>query len=57
MTGCGLFLAVCFQLEHLSEEQELDVVMAVSVVRRSRPQFITGLVGSDVYRSVIKLRL
>ncbi|XP_043222927.1 receptor-type tyrosine-protein phosphatase T-like isoform X1 [Amphibalanus amphitrite] len=43
VSGCGLFLTVCFELEHLSEEQELDVAMAVSVVRRSRPQFITGL--------------
>ncbi|KAF0295755.1 Receptor-type tyrosine-protein phosphatase epsilon [Amphibalanus amphitrite] len=45
VSGCGLFLTVCFELEHLSEEQELDVAMAVSVVRRSRPQFITGLVS------------
>ena len=45
MSGCGLFLTVCFELEHLSEEQELDVMMAVSVVRRGRPQFITGMVG------------
>ena len=45
VSGCGLFLTVCFELEHLGEEQELDVMTAVSVVRRSRPQFITGQVG------------
>jgi len=41
--GCGLFLACSFALNHLSEEQELDVVMAVATVQRSRPQFISTL--------------
>ncbi|XP_037088770.1 receptor-type tyrosine-protein phosphatase mu-like isoform X2 [Pollicipes pollicipes] len=43
VSGCGLFVTVCFVLDHLSEEQEVDVVMAVSAVRKSRPQFITDL--------------
>ena len=30
-----------------SVEQELDVMMAVSTVRRSRPQFVTGLVSAS----------
>ena len=45
MTGCGLFVASSFVLEHLAEEQEIDVVMAVSTVRKSRPQFIETLVS------------
>ena len=46
MTGCGLFLACSFVMDQLAEEQEVDVVMAVSAVRKSRPQFIATLVSA-----------
>ncbi|XP_037078304.1 receptor-type tyrosine-protein phosphatase kappa-like [Pollicipes pollicipes] len=43
VTLCGLFLACAFVLDRLAEEQEVDVVMAVSVIRQSRPQFIASV--------------
>ncbi|KAF0307727.1 Receptor-type tyrosine-protein phosphatase F [Amphibalanus amphitrite] len=43
VTGCGLFIASSFVMDQLAEEQEIDVVMAVSTVRKSRPQFIGTL--------------
>ena len=46
VTGCGLFLACSFVMDQLAEEQEVDVVMAVSAVRKSRPQFIATLVSA-----------
>ena len=33
-------------MDQLAEEQEADVVMAVSTVRKSRPQFIGTLVSA-----------
>ena len=47
VTGCGLFIASSFVMDQLAEEQEIDVVMAVSTVRKSRPQFIGSLVSSS----------
>ena len=45
VTGCGLFIACSFVMDQLAEEQEVDVAMAVSTVRKSRPQFIGTLVS------------
>ncbi|KAG7189118.1 hypothetical protein KM043_008691 [Ampulex compressa] len=43
VTGCGLYLALCFLLERMSVERECDVCLAIRAVRRSRPDFMRSL--------------
>ena len=41
----GLFIAACYLLDKLKVDREVDVCYVVKQIRRSRPQFVTSLVG------------
>ncbi|XP_059483041.1 receptor-type tyrosine-protein phosphatase alpha-like [Neocloeon triangulifer] len=43
ITACGLFISAGFVVEKIKMEHEVDVALAVRILRKSRPKFIASL--------------